>query len=278
MIRKSEADQMSLFDRAESLLLPFIDWIHAQLPPAGPDPRRLRSCRIISHRGEHDNLRVFENTLSAFDAAVEQGVWGIEFDLRWTQDLEAVVLHDPDLRRVFGQSQKVGDSRLQDLRRQCPQVPTLAEVIDRYGGKVHLMVEVKQEPYADPGRQNRILGDLFAALRPGEDFHLLSLAPKMFRLTPFAPPSACVPVARLNFPQLSRLALREGYGGIAGHFMVVGGGAVRRHHAAGQQVGTGYPRSLRVLVRELNRGVDWIFSNHAGEIQRLIRRLQLSGG
>jgi len=31
-----------------------------------------------------------------------------------------------------------------------------------------------------PAVRNRILGDLFAALRPGEDFHLLALAPKCF--------------------------------------------------------------------------------------------------
>jgi len=55
------------------------------------------------------------------------------------------------------------------FEKTMPPGSDLAEVIDRYGGKVHLMVEVKQEPYADPGRQNRILGDLFAALRPGED-------------------------------------------------------------------------------------------------------------
>jgi len=82
----------------------------------------------------------------------------------------------------------------------------------------------------------------------------------------------------VEFPTAEPAPLRVGFGGIAGHFMVVDGGAVRRHHAAGQQVGTGYPRSLRVLVRELNRGVDWIFSNHAGEMQRLMRGLQLSAG
>jgi glycerophosphoryl diester phosphodiesterase len=269
---------MRLIDRAETLLLDFIDGIDARLPPLDSHAGRFKICRVISHRGEHDNRRIFENTLSAFDAAVEAGAWGIELDLRWTRDLEPVVIHDPDLQRVFGQCLKVGDCRLSDLRPRCPLVPTLAEVIGRYGGKVHLMLEVKEEPYADPVRQNRILEDLLAPLRPVEDFHLLALAPELFRLVPFAPPSACVPVARLNFPRLSRLALREGYGGIAGHFLVVGRGAVQRHHAAGQQIGTGYPRSLRALARELNRGVDWIFSNRAGELLRLVHGLQSSAG
>ena len=265
---------MRLFERVENLLLAAIDGMYALLPQPHPGVERLRGCQIISHRGEHDNRRVFENTLAAFDAAVAQGVWGIEFDLRWTRDLEPVVVHDPDLRRVFGRNLRAGDVTLPCLRKECPQVPTLAEVVGRYGGKVHLMMEIKAEPYPDRDRRNRLLGDLFAALKPGRDFHLLSLDPEMFRLIDFAPPAAFVPVARLNFARLSRLAVQKGYGGVAGHYALVGDSSIQRLHAAGQKVGTGYPRSRNCLFREIHRGVDWIFSNHAGEVQRLIRRLQ----
>jgi glycerophosphoryl diester phosphodiesterase len=233
---------------------------------------------VVSHRGEHDGRIVLENTLAAFDAAAALGVWGMECDLRWTRDLTPVVIHDISLRRVFGLDRTVSASTLEELQRDCPGLPTLAEVIGRYGGKVHLMVEVKQEPYPHPVRQNRILRDLFTGLTPGADFHLLSLAPEMFRLTPFAPPPACIPVARLNVLHLSRLALRNGYGGVAGHYALVGDAVIRRQHAAGQGVGTGYPRSLRVLAREVNRQVDWIFTNHAGDVQGWIRRLQRPGG
>jgi glycerophosphoryl diester phosphodiesterase len=265
---------MRLFERVENLLLQMIEGIYSRSPRPHPGLERLRGCRVVSHRGEHDNRRVFENTLAAFDAAAAQGVWGIEFDLRWTRDLEPVVVHDADLRRVFGRDLRVGGCTLRDLKGPCPQLPTLPEVVGRYGGKVHLMMEIKAEPYPDRGRQNRVLGEVFAALRPGRDFHLLSLAPEMFRLITFAPPTAFVPVARLNFPGLSRLALQEGYGGVAGHYALVGASAVRRHHAAGQKVGTGYPRAPNCVFREIRRGVDWIFCNHAGEVQRLIRRLQ----
>jgi glycerophosphoryl diester phosphodiesterase len=90
-------------------------------------------------------------------------------------------------------------------------------------------------------------------------------------MTSFAPAAAYVPVARLNFPALSHLSLREGYGGIAGHYLMVGAPAIQRHHAARQKVGTGYPRSINQLFRELNRGVDWIFSNHAGYVLQCLR-------
>jgi len=265
---------MRLFDRVENLLLQTIDGIYARFPQPHPSLERLQSCRVISHRGEHDNRRVFENTLAAFDGAVAQGVWGIEFDLRWTRDLEPVVIHDPDLRRLSGRDLRVGGGTLGDLKKQCPQVPTLAEVVGRYGGKVHLMMEIKAEPYPDRERQNRVLADVFAALRPGRDFHLLSLVPEMFRLMRFAPAATFVPVARLNVANFSRLAMQEGYGGVAGHYALVGDSTIGRLHAAGKKVGTGYPRSRSCLFREIHRGVDWIFSNHAGKVQRLIRRFQ----
>ena len=268
---------MSFFDRIESRLLHQIDRSFERRPQAAPDLRRLARCRVVSHRGEHDGRVVLENTLPAFDAAAAQGVWGIECDIRWTRDLVPVVIHDPDLRRVFGVPREVAGCTFEALRRHCHGLPSLAEVITRYGGKTHLMVEVKQEAYPEPGRQNRILEGLLASLSPGTDFHLLSLAPEMFRRTPFCPPAACLPVARMNLPQLSRLALRKGYAGVAGHYALVGEALIRRHHAAGQLIGTGYPRSLPVLVREINRGVDWIFSNHAGRIQSWLRRLQRPG-
>jgi glycerophosphoryl diester phosphodiesterase len=265
---------MSLFDRVEDLLLPAIDAAYARLPRPPAAAVRLRDCRVVSHRGEYDGRHVFENTLAAFDAAVDQGVWGIEFDIRWTRDLEPVVAHDPDLRRVFGQRLGLSDTRLHELRRRCPQVPTLAEVVARYGGKVHLMAEIKQLPEADAGRQSRILADVFAGLCPGRDFHLLAMRPETFGWAAFAPPSVCLPVARLNISEFSRLAVQRGYAGIAGHYAMLGDSLIGRHHAAGQKVGTGYIRSRNALLREINRGVDWIFSKHAGEVQALLKRLQ----
>jgi glycerophosphoryl diester phosphodiesterase len=43
------------------------------------------------------------------------------------------------------------------------------------------------------------------------------------------------------------------------------------HHRKRQRVGTGYIASPGCLFRELNRGVDWIFSNHAEGLQRKVR-------
>ncbi len=262
---------MSLFDRLERLLLPAIDRVHARLPRPQPAVEQLKNCRIVAHRGAHDRRGVLENTLPAFDAALALGVWGVELDIRWTRDLVPVVIHDAGLQRVFGLPQVVSRCTLEELAAICPRVPRLVDVIGRYGGRLHLMVEIKAEPHPEPERQNRILGELFAGLTPGEEFHLLALEPDLFRRTPFAPSRACLPVARLNVAGFSRMAARTGYAGVAGHYQVVGDGIIRRQHALNQKVGTGYAGSHSVLLREVRRGVDWVFSNHAGRMQQLLK-------
>ncbi|MCU0559870.1 MAG: glycerophosphodiester phosphodiesterase [Desulfobacterales bacterium] len=265
---------MSLFDRLENLLLPAVDRIYARVPQSNPGAVQLKNCRIVAHRGAHERRGVLENTLPAFDAALAQGVWGIEFDIRWTRDLVPVVIHDPGLQRVFGLPHAVSRCRLEELAAVCPRVPRLADVIHRYGGKLHLMAEIKAEPYPDPRRQAQILRELLSGLAPGEDFHLLALDPELFRRAPFVPPHACLPVARLNPAGASRLAARAGYAGVAGHYQLVGGGIIRQQHALGRKVGTGYAGSRSVLLRELRRGVDWIFTNHVARLQAILKQIQ----
>jgi glycerophosphoryl diester phosphodiesterase len=263
---------MKLFSHLETGFHWLVDSLYTVYPQPFPGIARLQQCKIISHRGEYDNRTVFENTLPAFDRARDQGVWGIELDIRWTNDLQPVVIHDPDLHRLFNLELRVKDLGLDELKQQCPQVPSLQEVIQRFGKRLHLMLEIKAEHYPDPWRQNRVLQDLLSPLEPQTDFHLLSLTPQMFNLIDFVPASTFIPVAQLNFARFSQLALQEGYRGFAGHYLFLTTPLLRKHHLHQQKMGTGYIKSKNCLFRELNRGVEWIFSNNAGELQAIVNR------
>ena len=246
---------------------------YALRPRACPPRELLRQCRLISHRGEHNGRDIFENTISAFDKAVEAGVWGLELDIRWTRDLKPVVVHDSDLRRVFGLGHRVAEVSLEELQTVCPQVPSLAQVIDRYGRRTHLMVEIKQEPYPKPDRQNEILADLFEPLSAGQDYHLLSLTPRMFDLLTFASRAICFPIAQTRVAALSRLAGNNGFGGLFGHYTLLNDRLVKEHHTNHRKIGTGYIESKNCLFRELQRGVDFIFTNSAARMQKLVDQL-----
>ncbi len=154
---------MSILHSLEIPLQWTVDCFYKRLPQKHPDKQRLYDCKIISHRGEHDNLNVLENTLASFDLIKEKGIWGIEFDIRWTKDLIPVVFHDKDLKRLFQSDIEVSKITQSDLKKKFPAVPTLSEVIIRYGGKMHLMAEIKEEVYPDPAYQNSVLQDLFSS-------------------------------------------------------------------------------------------------------------------
>ena len=246
-----------------------MDRVYASLPQPVPELKRLRSCKIISHRGECDNQHVFENTIPAFDSVADAGAWGLEFDVRWTKDLQPVISHDRDGRRLYGSPLTINQITLATLKAELPLIPTLEEIIVRYGGKLHLMIELKQENILHPERQAQILQDLLAPLRPGEDFHILSLHPHMFELADFVAPSTFLAVSTMNTKQLSELTLRRDYAGIAGHYAFLKDALLARHQRRGQKVGTGFIHSQNCLFREINRGVDWIFTNHAVKIQSI---------
>lgn len=251
------------------------DRVTAGIPQAVPDRLALQNCKIISHRGEHDNGTVIENTLQAFDNARAAGVWGMECDIRWTRDLVPVIHHDASGTRLFGDPAMLYRLTFTELRRRLPLIPSLAELVAEFGGNTHLMLEIKADHYPQPARQKRVLQELLSPLTPGQDYHFLTLDPALAEYVDFLPGRYCVLVAELNMPRLSRYSLERGLGGLAGHFLLLSDAVKQRHMAAGQHTGTGYISSRNCLFRELNRGIEWIFSNDAIKIQQ-IRDRQLA--
>jgi glycerophosphoryl diester phosphodiesterase len=256
-------------DFLQDAVMKAIDRVMAGIPQPVPDQIALQNCKIISHRGEHDNISVIENTLPAFDNARANGVWGIEFDIRWTADLVPVIIHDPCGKRLFGNPARVSELSFADLRAQIPQIPSLAELVGEFGGNTHLMLEIKADHYPQLQRQKRILQEQLSTLSPGLDYHFLALDPDLFAKVDFVPRSFCFPVSQLNTSRLSRAALETRCGGLNGHFLLLTDKLKQQHELAGQRVGTGFISSKNCLFRELNRGIEWIFSNDAVKIQKI---------
>lgn len=260
---------MGIFLETQTLLMKLVDCFYAGIPRAYPSREKLKGCKIVSHRGEHDNRVVLENTLPAFNRAKEAGVWGVEIDVRWTRDLHPVVFHDPDLKRLFKDKRKISDLTLSELKSSFNLVPSLETVIDTYVGRLHLMVELKKEIYTDPVYQSEVLQKLFSDLEPRVHFHFLSLSPELFKMIEFVPPNTFLPIAEMNVASIRALSMRENYGGLLGHYLFLTDSILQNHRSLGQKIGTGFVNSKRCLFRELTRGVDWIFSDNAVYLQNI---------
>lgn len=254
----------------DQAVLAATDVLYALASRRPPPPALLRDVRLISHRGERDNRRVLENTFAAFDPLRGSGVWGIEFDVRWTRDLHPVVVHDPDLRRLWNDPTPVAALDFDVLRRRHPRIPRLDELVARYGAEFHLMIELKPAPLPDPPLQSERLREALRAARHG--YHCMSMQPALLDAVGVEP-ARTIGLARTNPGTISREALACGRAGIGAHYALLRAAHLQAHHAAGQKVGTGFPGSPGVLFREMDRGVDWIFANRALALRQAVDRL-----
>jgi len=98
---------------------------------------------VIAHRGA--SAYAPEHTFAAYDLALEQGATMLELDVRVTLDGELVVLHDTTLLRTALQPGHVAQMSCADLAAlDAPLRPlTLDAVLERYGRRARLLVELK---------------------------------------------------------------------------------------------------------------------------------------
>ena len=121
---------------------------------------------VWAHRGASGYLP--ENTMEAYEKAVELGADGIELDVHLSKDGKIVVIHDEKLERVSDGKGWVKDLTLEELRRfnynrMKPQlayahIPTLEEVYDyiRPTGKT-INVELKTGIVFYPGLEEMVV-------------------------------------------------------------------------------------------------------------------------
>ena len=108
----------------------------------------------IAHRGASGLGLAPENTLAAFEQAIQIGVDALEIDVRATRDGQLVVLHDPALDRTTDRQGLVRELSLAQVRQadagswfdprfRNERVPTLEEVLDLARHRALVLIEVK---------------------------------------------------------------------------------------------------------------------------------------
>ena len=111
---------------------------------------------ITYHRGY--SSRAPENTMAAFEAALEDGSPRIELDVQMTADGVAVVTHDTSLRRctsynaniydlTYAQVQQLDAGRWFHRQFTGSYIPTLEEVLALCKGKAELNIEIKPSTF-----------------------------------------------------------------------------------------------------------------------------------
>ena len=120
---------------------------------------------VIAHRGYR--AKYPENTLAAFDAAIQVGADMIELDVCLSEDRIPVVIHDETLDRTTDGNGIVQEKSLEELKQLdagswfSPQfkgekIPTLEEVLLQVQGKISVNIEIKPEGFEEKQKPDSI--------------------------------------------------------------------------------------------------------------------------
>ena len=107
---------------------------------------------VIAHGG--NSCEAPQNSLTAFEQALEIGVDAIELDVNRTRDGHPVIFHGPSLMKTTGQEGSIHDLTLKQARQldvgswkdaafASERILTLQEALDFAHGKVRLAVDLK---------------------------------------------------------------------------------------------------------------------------------------
>ena len=122
--------------------------------------------KVWAHRGASGYAP--ENTIEAFERAVEMKADGVELDVQLTRDSQMVVIHDETVDRVSGVNGYVRDYTLQELRKldvslpiagyRTVRIPTLAEVLETLRPTdLEINIELKTGVYFYPDLEEKVI-------------------------------------------------------------------------------------------------------------------------
>lgn len=112
----------------------------------------LPDMMVLAHRGASEDAP--ENTILAFERAVDGGCTGLETDVRRTADGRLVLIHDARVDRTTDGTGTVADLTWAEIERldagswKHPQfsgtrIPLLSELFAGFAGRVHIALELK---------------------------------------------------------------------------------------------------------------------------------------
>lgn len=114
---------------------------------------------VIAHRGAHQGIP--ENSLPAYQKAIELGCDFVEIDVRTTKDGQFISMHNASIDQyVSGKTGKVSEMNFDEIRKldigirvgekwKGTQVPAFEEILQLCKGKIGIYLDLKDAPVPD---------------------------------------------------------------------------------------------------------------------------------
>jgi glycerophosphoryl diester phosphodiesterase len=208
---------------------------------------------LLGHRGARAVQSIPENTIASFDRALADGCDGFEFDVRITEDEEAVVCHDAKVS---------GYDVSRTLAKQASQLPRLRDVLQRYRDSF-LDIELKVKGL------ERILLDLFLRHKPRHGFVVSSFQPgalKSVRALDATIPLGLICESKTQLRLWSELPVQY----VIPHYDLAEPDLVRKIKGAGKKVFVWTVNDSADMQRFAEYGVDGIISDDTSLLCRTL--------
>jgi glycerophosphoryl diester phosphodiesterase len=208
---------------------------------------------LLGHRGARSN-GIAENSVTAFELAIEHGCDGFEFDVRLTADAQAVVCHGPRSRRITLAKAKYA---------QCRHLASLEEVLARFSRRAFLNIELKVPGLEEP---------LLSALRqhpPEQGYVVSSFLPEV--LVELRARNETVPLGIIcdrNLPPWKDMPVNY----LVPHRSLVTPGLVKNVHHSGKHLLTWTVNDKDSMVHFANWEVDGIISDKTELLVKTLRK------
>jgi glycerophosphoryl diester phosphodiesterase len=201
---------------------------------------------LLGHRGLRSRtLGIRENTLAAFDLALQHGCDGFEFDVRLTADNHSVICHNARFGGVA--IARTACSRLRSL-------PLLHDVLARFASRAFLDIELKV-----PGVEAHVL-EAISRYPPQRGYVVSSFLPDVLRELRSC--SQSLPLGTICETRKQLSIWRElpvGY--VIAHESLVTVELMRDIHAEGKKVFAWTVNKKSSMLRLAKEGVDGIVSD-----------------
>jgi glycerophosphoryl diester phosphodiesterase len=239
---------------------------------------------IWAHRGASGHAP--QNTLAAFLLAAEMGADGIELDVHFSRDGEAVVIHDDTVDATTDGCGRVRDLTLAELQSldaggwfdeqfAGERIPTLEQVFEQVGHRLLINVEIKVEAGYHPVDQEaetvRLIEDhqlvdrvIISSFSPSSLRRVHRLNPNIALGFLYARPEPALLPRVLEWFGTAHQAVHPGLSMVDAQY-------VRRAHRWGKRINVWTVNEEHDMRRMRDLGVDGIITNYPDVLCQVLK-------
>ncbi len=229
---------------------------------------------IVAHRGAAGKAP--ENTLAAFQRAIDDRTDWIELDVQENAQGQIVVMHDSDFMKLAGNPTKIWDAtqaQLKDIdigswfdpKFSAQRVPTLKQVLELARGKANVVIELKYYGH-DQNLEQRVI-DIVESADMVNETAIMSLKYKAVQKIRTLRPDwkvgllSATAIGDLSQLDTDFLAVATG---------MVSAGFITRAHKAGRQVFVWTVNDPVSMSRMISLGVDGLITDEPAMANRVL--------